>query len=187
MLLWTGHMQFIPKWIFEGIFLFIPLSAAFFILPNPIFSVCLEHFPKIYVDQMWKYHLPPCGAEAWEKWSLGSMLYTLLEYLGYPFFFLQLVQSHFPHIFPVICMSSKPPLTLHIQEMREIIQYCDVFWSHATGSWDALKEVLSLVLKKCVYSTDVLRLVCFPSSVTVIWMLIHMQNNLQWTEDGWIL
>lgn len=89
-------------------------------------------FLKTYVGQVWTYHLPPLGAEAENTWSLGSMLYTLLEYLEYPFFTACAVTFP-PHIFLVICMSSKPSLTLHIQEMREIILCCDA--SFITCKW----------------------------------------------------
>lgn len=143
-----------PNGYFGGIFLFIPLSAAFCNLPKAavyawsiflkLILVKCEH--TIYLHLVLRPE---------NTWSLGSMLYILLEYLEYPFFL---------HIFLVICMSSKPSLTLHIQEMREIILYYDASWSHANGSWDALKEVLSHISKKFLYSICFKTTsVCFPS------------------------
>ena len=80
-----------------------------------------------------------------------------LARISWVLFILQLVQSHFPHIFLVIRMTSKSPLTLHVQKMSETILCCDANWSHANGSCDALKEVLSHVSKKFSYSTSALR------------------------------
>lgn len=97
MLLWPGHLQFIPRWIFGGIFLFIPLSAAFFNLPNLIFSVCLEHFPETYVGQMWIYHLPPPGAEAWEYMESWVNVIYLARISWVPFFYS--LCSHISHIY----------------------------------------------------------------------------------------